>query len=74
MLYASNRNGNDPLELAEDEAAYRSITLSWFEHSPLFEALKRMAGKENPIDHHNGSWNDSCERTKQKLWDKNGQN
>ena len=22
-------------ELAEDEAAYRSVTLSWFEHSPL---------------------------------------
>ncbi|MBI1306064.1 MAG: PglZ domain-containing protein [Bacteroidetes bacterium] len=32
-------------ELAEDEAAYRSLTLSWFEHSPLFEALKRMAEK-----------------------------
>jgi CheY-like chemotaxis protein len=30
-------------ELAEDEAAYRSITQSWFEHSPLFEALKRLA-------------------------------
>src|SRR5262249_23764931 len=24
-------------ELADDEAAYRSLTLSWFEHSPLFE-------------------------------------
>ncbi|MFN4971489.1 MAG: PglZ domain-containing protein [Bacteroidota bacterium] len=32
-------------ELAEDEAAYRSITASWFEHSPLFDALKRMAQK-----------------------------
>ena len=30
-------------ELAEDEAAYRSITVSWFEHSPLFEALKIIA-------------------------------
>jgi CheY-like chemotaxis protein len=30
-------------ELAEDEAAYRSLTLSWFEHSPLLEALKRIS-------------------------------
>jgi CheY-like chemotaxis protein len=33
-------------ELADDEAAYRSITLSWFEHSPLFEALKKIATKK----------------------------
>ena len=33
-------------ELADDEAAYRSITLSWFEHSPLFEALKKIAEKK----------------------------
>ncbi len=33
-------------ELAEDEAAYRSITASWFEHSPLFEALKKIASKK----------------------------
>jgi CheY-like chemotaxis protein len=33
-------------ELAEDEAAYRSITQSWFEHSPLFDALKRVAQKK----------------------------
>ena len=32
-------------ELANDEAAYRSITLSWFEHSPLFEALKWLSQK-----------------------------
>lgn len=30
-------------ELAEDESAYRSITLSWFEHSPLFELFKKIA-------------------------------
>lgn len=30
-------------ELAEDEAAYRSLTLSWFEHSPLLACLKRIA-------------------------------
>lgn len=32
-------------ELAEDEKAYRSITKSWFEHSPLLDALKRIAEK-----------------------------
>ncbi len=30
-------------ELANDERAYRSLTLSWFEHSPLLEALKWLA-------------------------------
>lgn len=33
-------------ELASDEAAYRSLTLSWFEHSPLHNALKKLAGKK----------------------------
>ncbi len=32
-------------ELANDEAAYRSLTLSWFEHSPLLEALKKLSQK-----------------------------
>jgi DNA-binding response OmpR family regulator len=32
-------------ELAGDEASYRSLTLSWFEHSPLFGALKKIADK-----------------------------
>ncbi|GAB4378128.1 MAG: PglZ domain-containing protein [Salibacteraceae bacterium] len=30
-------------ELADDEAAYRSITLSWFEHSPLREIINAIA-------------------------------
>ena len=30
-------------ELAEDEAAYRSITLSWFKHSPLYEIIKKIS-------------------------------
>lgn len=34
-------------ELADDESAYRSLTLSWFEHSPLFEAIKLIA--ERPV-------------------------
>lgn len=33
-------------ELADDESAYRSITLSWFQHSPLLEALKRISEKK----------------------------
>lgn len=30
-------------ELASDEPAYRSITQSWFDHSPLLDMLKRVA-------------------------------
>ncbi len=33
-------------ELANDEAAYRSITQSWFKHSPLWAALKKLADKD----------------------------
>ncbi len=33
-------------ELADDEKAYRSITLSWFEHSPLHEIIKQIAAKK----------------------------
>ncbi|MBK8846312.1 MAG: bifunctional response regulator/alkaline phosphatase family protein [Bacteroidetes bacterium] len=32
-------------ELADDEKAYRSITLSWFENSPLFEAMRKISEK-----------------------------
>jgi hypothetical protein len=32
-------------ELAEDESAYRSITRSWFEHSPLFDMFKFLSAK-----------------------------
>lgn len=32
-------------ELASDEKAYRSLTLSWFENSPLLEALKKISQK-----------------------------
>lgn len=32
-------------ELANDEMSYRSLTKSWFEHSPLLNALKKIAGK-----------------------------
>ncbi|MEP7318182.1 MAG: bifunctional response regulator/alkaline phosphatase family protein [Panacibacter sp.] len=33
-------------ELAADEVSYRSITRSWFEHSPLYQALKKIADKK----------------------------
>ncbi len=33
-------------ELASDEISYRSVTRSWFEHSPLNQALKRIADKK----------------------------
>src|SRR5688572_15660715 len=33
-------------ELAGDETSYRSITTSWFEHSPLHQALKKIADKK----------------------------
>ena len=32
-------------ELAGDEKSYRSVTRSWFEHSPLHQALRRVADK-----------------------------
>jgi hypothetical protein len=32
-------------ELASDNVAYRSITKSWIEHSPLYQALKKVADK-----------------------------
>ncbi|NVO04312.1 MAG: PglZ domain-containing protein, partial [Bacteroidetes bacterium] len=36
-------------ELADDESAYRSLTLSWFEHSPLFEIFKFLSHKKVKI-------------------------
>ena len=36
-------------ELAGDETSYRSITTSWFEHSPLHQALKKIADKNIKI-------------------------
>ncbi|HRY33367.1 MAG TPA: bifunctional response regulator/alkaline phosphatase family protein [Bacteroidales bacterium] len=36
-------------ELAEDEAAYRSLTLSWFEHSPLLDIFRYLAEKKYQV-------------------------
>ncbi|MFM8833048.1 MAG: PglZ domain-containing protein [Cytophagales bacterium] len=33
-------------ELAPDESAYRSITKSWFNHSPLFDILRKISEKK----------------------------
>lgn len=33
-------------ELAADENAYRSVTQTWFEHSPLLEVLKYLSDKD----------------------------
>jgi hypothetical protein len=33
-------------ELADDEPAYRSITRSWFEHSPLLDMVKQISAKK----------------------------
>ncbi|OFY84871.1 MAG: two-component system response regulator, partial [Bacteroidetes bacterium RIFOXYA2_FULL_33_7] len=30
-------------QLAEDESAYRSLTVSWFEHSPIFDLMKILS-------------------------------
>lgn len=30
-------------ELADDEAAYRSLTVSWFDHSPLHDIVKKIS-------------------------------
>lgn len=36
-------------ELADDEKAYRSITLSWFENSPLFDIIRQIALKKGKM-------------------------
>jgi CheY-like chemotaxis protein len=43
MLSHARSEMNIIKELAEDEAAYRSITRSWFEHSPLLDYLQKAA-------------------------------
>jgi D-mannonate dehydratase len=33
-------------ELADDDSAYRSLTASWFSHSPLKEIMKQIANQK----------------------------
>ena len=43
-ILAHGRSESEILqEIAPDEAAFRSLTTSWFSHSSLFEMLKRLA-------------------------------
>ncbi len=43
MLSHSRTESKMMRELANDEAAYRSLTLSWFRHSPTYNLLKRAS-------------------------------
>jgi DNA-binding response OmpR family regulator len=43
MLSHSRTESKMMRELANDEAAYRSLTLSWFRHSPTYELMRRAA-------------------------------
>jgi len=43
MLSHSRTESKIMRELANDEAAYRSLTLSWFQHSPTHALLRRAA-------------------------------
>ena len=43
MLSHSRTESKMMRELANDEGAYRSLTLSWFRHSPTYELLRRAA-------------------------------
>ena len=43
MLSHSRTESKMMRELANDESAYRSLTLSWFRHSPTYELLRRAA-------------------------------
>ena len=43
MLSHSRTESKMMRELANDEAAYRSLTLSWFKHSPTYDLLRRAA-------------------------------
>jgi CheY-like chemotaxis protein len=43
MLSHARTDSQMVRELAPDEAAYRSITKAWFNHSPLFDLLKKIS-------------------------------
>ena len=46
MLSHARTDSDIVRELAEDEKAYRSVTLSWMEHSPLLDIIKVLSEKE----------------------------
>lgn len=45
MLSHSRTESKMMRELAHDEAAYRSLTLSWFKHSPIHKLLQKAAAE-----------------------------
>lgn len=47
MLSHARTDSNIVRELAADERAYRSVTLSWMEHSPLLELMKTLSERKN---------------------------
>lgn len=46
MLSHARTDSNVVRELANDERAYRSVTLSWLEHSPLLELLQQLGEQD----------------------------
>jgi DNA-binding response OmpR family regulator len=58
-------------ELAEDETAYRSITYSWFKHSPLYEFLIKLSTTECKIIISTDHGSISVKRPSRVIGDKN---
>lgn len=46
MLSHARTESDIVRELADDEKAYRSLTLSWLEHSPLIEIMKALSERD----------------------------
>ena len=46
MLSHARTDSDIVRELADDEKAYRSLTLSWLEHSPLIEMLQALSERD----------------------------
>lgn len=49
-ILAHSRSDSEVLrEIAPDEAAYRSLTRSWFEHSYVFQILKEVSARDQVV-------------------------
>ena len=46
MLSHARTDSDIVRELADDERAYRSLTLQWFQHSPLIEMMRALASED----------------------------
>jgi len=58
-------------ELAPDEPAYRSLTYSWFTHSPLLETLKILAAKKARVIISTDHGTIRCKRPYKIIGDRN---